>query len=305
MPIVIPKDLPAYKILKDENIFVMKTARATKQDIRPLEIAIVNLMPTKIETETQLVRLLSNSPLQVNITLIKTSSYKSKHISESHMERFYNSIDDIKSKYFDGMIVTGAPVEKLDYEKVLYWDELKQIMDYAKTNVTSTIYICWSAQAALKYYHDIDKVDLSDKLFGVFPYKAKMKNEPLLKGMDDHFYIPMSRYTDINLDQLKNEKSLRVIAESDKGVAIIKSKDNRTFYFLGHSEYDRDTLQKEYLRDLEKGLKINMPVNYFVGGDINKIDCKWRSTANLIYYNWLNYYVYQETPYRIEKIDRN
>ena len=261
MPIVIPKSLPAFDILKKENVFVMPKLRAMTQDIRPIEIAIVNLMPTKIETETQLMRLLGNSSLQVNVTLINTDTYKSKNTPLAHMQKFYKTFDEIKDLHFDGMIITGAPVETMPFEQVAYWEELEKIMDYAENNVTSTIYICWGAQAGLKYH-------------------------------------PMSRHTDIDCDAVMKDERLKVLAYGDDcKIAIIKSLDNKKFFFLGHSEYDRDTLKNEYLRDLDKGLDIDEPRNYFVNGDINRIDVKWRSTANLIYYNWLNYYVYQVTPY--------
>ncbi len=298
MPIVIPKSLPAFDILKKENVFVMPKLRAMTQDIRPIEIAIVNLMPTKIETETQLMRLLGNSSLQVNVTLINTDTYKSKNTPLAHMQKFYKTFDEVKQLHFDGMIITGAPVETMPFEQVAYWEELEKIMDYAENNVTSTIYICWGAQAGLKYHYGIEKHELPKKMFGVFEAKPCDDTEPLLKGMDDTIYIPMSRHTDIDCDAVMNCDKLKVLAYGDDcKIAIIKSLDNKKFFFLGHSEYDRDTLKNEYLRDLDKGLDIDEPRNYFVNGDVNRIDVKWRSTANLIYYNWLNYYVYQVTPY--------
>lgn len=305
MPIVIPKALPAFDVLTNENIFVMPKARAMSQDIRPIEIAIVNLMPTKIETETQLMRLLGNSSLQVNVTLIRMGSYESKNTSAEHLEKFYKTFEDIKDRKLDGMIITGAPVETLEYEEVQYWSELTKIMDYADKNVTSTIFICWGAQAGLHYHFGIDKLLLPKKKFGIFANHAVTEHDMLLKGMDDVFYIPMSRHTHIDESSVRASKDLVVLAESqDAGISIIKSADDRKFFFIGHSEYDRDTLKSEYLRDLNKGEKIDPPENYFVDGDIDKISVKWRSTANLLYYNWLNYYVYQVTPYDIEAIKR-
>ncbi len=300
MPIIIPKDLPAFSILNDENVFVMPKIRAETQDIRPIEIAIVNLMPTKIETETQLMRLLGNSSLQVNVTLIKMDSYESKNTSVEHLDKFYKTFDEIKDKNFDGMIITGAPVETLDFKQVMYWEELTKIMDYADKNVTSTIFICWGAQAGLNYYYGIEKPLLPKKMFGIYANKATCKFDKLLKGMDDTFYIPMSRHSTIDEDAVRKNEHLQVLAESkDGGISIVKSVDDKKFFFMGHSEYDRDTLKTEYLRDLAKGDKIDEPINYFVGGDIDNINVNWRSTANLLYYNWLNYYVYQVTPYDI------
>ena len=300
MPIIIPKGLPAYKSLSDEKIFVMDEARAVGRDIRPIEIAILNLMPTKETTETQLIRLLSNSPLQINVTLIKTDSYEPTHVSIGHMIRFYKTLDEIKKMKFDGMIVTGAPVETIPFEEVKYWNELEQIFDFADKNVTSTIYICWGAQAALYHKFKIAKQVLPDKLFGVYPALAVVANDMLLKGMDDTFYIPTSRHTRIDEDALKKNSQIKVLAESDEaGVVIAKTVDNKSFFFTGHSEYDRFTLCNEYFRDLEKGLPIHKPVNYFLGDSLDKVDMKWRSTANLLFYNWLNYYVYQVTPFNL------
>ena len=301
MPIVIPKDIPAFSILKKENIFVMPKKRAETQDIRPIEIAVVNLMPTKIETETQLLRLLANTPLQVNLTLIKTATYRSTNTSENHMERFYKTFDEINNVRFDGMIVTGAPVENLDFREVAYWEELKNIFDYADKMVTSTIFICWGAQAAMYHYYGIEKKSLPKKLFGVFKNHATAVYEPLLKGLNDFFSIPHSRYTEIDADAVRANKKLRVLAEGDEsGISIVKSKDDSKFFFFGHSEYDRETLKNEYLRDKGKGIKIDPPANYFIGGDINKINMSWNSTGNLLFYNWLNHYVYQVTPYNLE-----
>lgn len=300
MPIIIPSDLPAYKNLTKEKIFIMDPDRAGSQDIRPIEIAVLNLMPTKEETETQLLRLLGNSPLQVNVTFIKTATYASTHVSANHMQKFYRNLDEVKRMKFDGMIVTGAPVETIPFEEVKYWTELKEILDFARENVTSTIYICWGAQAALYHFLGIGKSDLDEKLFGVFPTRAVVENDMLLKGMDDTFYIPNSRHTRVDEDALRACKEVKILAESDKaGIAIAKTHDNKSFFFTGHSEYDRFTLRTEYFRDLEKGLNIKPPKNYFIDGDTNKVDMKWRSTANLLFYNWLNYYVYQVTPFKL------
>lgn len=300
MPIVIPKTLPAYDVLTNEKIFVMPKLRAEKQDIRPIEIAILNLMPTKIDTETQLMRLLGNSSLQVNVTLIGTETYKGHYTSQSHMETFYTTFSNIKNRNFDGMIITGAPVEQMKFEEVKYWKELEEIMDWTETHVTSTIYICWGAYAALYHFYGIDKYNFDKKLFGVYPIKACDDYELLLKGMDDTMYMPMSRYNTVNQEEVFNNKNIKVLAYGeDCGVAIAKSTDNKKVFITGHSEYDRTTLKTEYLRDLEKGLEIEKPVNYFTGNDINNIDMKWKSTANLLYYNWLNYYVYQVTPYEL------
>ena len=302
MPIVIPQDIPAYKKLLGENIFVMNNKRAISQDIRPLEIAILNLMPTKVETETQFMRLLSNSPLQVNVTLVSTSTYKSKNTAAEYLDKFYKNFDDIKDKKFDGMIITGAPVETMDYEDVKYWEELKEIFDFADKNVTSTIYICWGAQAALYYHYGIRKKVLPEKVFGVFEHKKnKEVFEPLFKGFDDTFYIPHSRHTTVELEDVKKVKDLIVLSATEKtGLSIAKSKDNKKIFLTGHMEYDRDTLKTEYERDLNKGLEIKAPLNYFVDGENKQVDVKWTSTANLFYTNWLNYYVYQVTPYEFE-----
>ena len=301
MPIVIPKAIPAFSTLKKENVFVMAKKRAEAQDIRPIEIAIVNLMPTKIETETQLIRLLANTPLQVNLTLVRTASYKGTNVSGDHLERFYKTFDQIKDNRYDGMIITGAPVETLDFNDVLYWNELKEIMDFADKKVTSTIYICWGAQAALYHYFGIGKNPLPEKLFGVFKNHAVTQFDPLLKGLNDTFSIPHSRHTSIDEKAVRENKKLIVVAEGDEcGLSIVKTKDDRKFFFFGHSEYDRETLKTEYLRDKDKGLRIAPPKNYFVDGDINRINMSWNSTGNLLFYNWLNYYVYQVTPYSLE-----
>ena len=301
MPIVIPKDIPAFPVLKKENVFVMPKKRAEAQDIRPIEIAIVNLMPTKVETETQLMRLLANTPLQVNLTLIKTATYKSTNVSVDHMERFYKTFDEISDMKFDGMIVTGAPVETMEFDEVIYWEELKKIMDFADKKVTSTIYICWGAQAAMYHYYGIEKKPLPKKLFGIFPNKAAVQYDPLLKGLNDTFNVPHSRHTEIDADAVRKEKKLRILADGeDCGLSIVKSRDDKKFFFFGHSEYDRETLKNEYLRDKAKGLPIDQPKNYFINGNVNEIDFSWKSTANLLFYNWLNHYVYQVTPFNLE-----
>lgn len=303
MPIVVPKDIPAVKILQSENIVVMNESRAISQDIRPLEIAILNLMPTKIVTETQFMRLLSNSPLQVNITLIRTESYVGKNTPQEHLERFYKSFSEIKNRKFDGMIITGAPVEDKEFEEVKYWDELKEIFEFAKKSVTNTMFICWGAQAALNYFYGIEKHPLDKKLFGIFKHKKLINYDRLLKGTDDRFFIPHSRHTTVYEQDIKNCKDLVLLASSkEAGAGIIRSKDNKFIFITGHAEYDRDTLELEYKRDLEKGLKIDPPENYYVNGNSGEIKMCWSSTANLIFMNWLNHYVYQLTPYDIEKI---
>lgn len=301
MPIVIPRDIPAYDVLRKESIFVMGDRRALSQDIRPLEIAILNLMPTKIETETQLMRMLSNSPLQVNVTLIKTATYSATNVSQKHMDRFYHTLEEVKTRRFDGLIVTGAPVETMDFHLVKYWDELCEILDFADKSVTSSIFICWGAQAALSYYYGIGKRELDKKMFGVFENEIKVPLDPLLRGLNDKFMVPHSRHTEIDTDALAREGRLVVLASGEEcGPSIIKSIDNRRFFFTGHSEYDRDTLKNEYLRDLEKGEKIDRPKNYFIGEGTEEIDMSWRSTGTLLFSNWLNYYVYQVTPFDIK-----
>lgn len=302
MPIVIDKDIPAYKILTDEHIFVMDSGRAFSQDIRPIEIAILNLMPTKEDTETQFMRLLSNSPLQVNITLIRTSSYTPVHTGAEHLERFYKNFDDVKDKRFDGMIITGAPVENMRFEDVAYWDELKGIFDWTKSNVTSTIFICWGAFAALYYFYGVEKLPLDKKCFGVFAHR-KIKSdstEPLMRGISDEFHMPHSRHSDIDVGSIKRIDGLELLAQSpEAGAGIIKSADGKQVFVTGHMEYDRYVLKKEYERDLSKGLQIDKPQNYFADGQIKEINMNWSSTANLFYINWLNYYVYQVTPYKL------
>ncbi len=303
MPIIVPKDIPAAKILQSENIFVMNNQRAEKQDIRPLEIAIVNLMPTKIVTETQLMRLLSNSPLQVNITLVSTTSYVGKNTPFEHLDKFYKTFEQVKNQKFDGMIITGAPVEEMEFSEVKYWKELEEIFEFAKKSVTSTLFICWGAQAALHYYYGIEKHPLEKKLFGVFKHKKLVSYDKLLKGTDDRFFMPHSRHTTVYEEDIKKCKDIVLLASSkEAGAGIIRSKDNKFIFITGHAEYDRDTLELEYKRDLDRGLKIEPPQNYYVSGDKGEIKMCWSSTANLIYMNWLNHYVYQLTPYEINDI---
>ncbi len=307
MPIVIDKDLPAYKILTGERIFVMDKERACGQDIRPIEIAILNLMPTKETTETQFMRLLSNSPLQVNITLVKTSSYCATHVDQGHLEKFYKSFAEIENSKFDGMIITGAPVENMPFEKVAYWKELEEILEWTKSNVTSTLFICWGAQAALHYFYGIKKHPLKEKCFGIFAHQRIRDGvaEPLMRGISDEFHMPHSRHTIIYAKDILHVKELKILAYSKRaGASIIKSSDNRQVFVTGHMEYDRYTLKNEYERDKAKGLDIKPPVNYFADGDMKEVKMNWSSTANLFYINWLNYYVYQATPYDINEIEK-
>ena len=303
MPVLINKTIPAFNTLSDENIFVMTEDRGASQDIRPIEIAILNLMPTKQDTETQLMRLLSNSPLQINVTLITTASYRGTHTDTSYLDREYVCIDEIQDKRFDGMIVTGAPVENLDFEDVLYWDEMKRILAFTETNVTSTIYICWGAQAALYHFYGIQKKPLDKKLFGVFPqYYDHTKHEPLLKGMDDIFYMPHSRKAFVSRADIDKQTELDTLAYFYTGEpSVIKSKDGKKIFITGHIEYDRYTLRNEYIRDVNKGLPIDRPEHYFLDSGVDKVNMNWASAANLIYCNWLNYYVYQITPFDLEK----
>ena len=304
MPIKIPNGLPAVETLNNENIFVMTETRAITQDIRPLKLVILNLMPLKIDTETQLSRLLGNSPLQVEVELICTKSYNSKNTSKGHLQAFYRHFDDIKHQKFDGMIITGAPVEQMEFEKVDYWEELCEIMEWTKTNVHSTFHICWGAQAALYYHYGIKKYDLSKKLFGVFEHKVERKTSMLYRGFDDKFFVPHSRHTEIRREDIEKIPELRILSSSfEAGIYAVSTDNGKQFFITGHSEYDTDTLKKEYLRDKLAGLPIDIPKNYFPDDDDTKEPvCTWRSGANLIYSNWLNYYVYQTTPYDINSI---
>lgn len=305
MPIKIPNKLPAAKILEEENIFVMNETRAMTQDIRPLKILLLNLMPTKVETETQLSRLLGNTPLQVELELLQMQSYKSKNVSEEHMLAFYKTFDDVKNNRYDGLIITGAPVETLEFDEVEYWEELKQIMDWGKTHVHSKFYICWGAQAALYHNYGIEKLPLDEKMFGLFSHKVNNKLSMWTRGFDDCFMAPHSRHTSVDPEAIRKINDLEIIAESDEaGVYLIKSRDSREFYVMGHSEYDPYTLKKEYDRDVNLGRTIKIPQNYFVNDDPkNEVLVTWRSHANLLFSNWLNYYVYQSTPFDINAID--
>ena len=304
MPIKVQKELPARTVLESENIFIMDEDRAMRQDIRPLEILILNLMPLKEETETQLLRALSNTPLQVDCTFLMLSTHVSKNTSASHLNKFYVTFDDIRKRKYDGMIITGAPVENLDFTDVDYWDELCQIMEWTKTHVHSTLHICWGAQAGLYYHYQIPKYDLGKKLFGVFPHRVVRTQSPLFRGFDDIFYIPHSRYTENRLEDIQRVPELELLAISEQaGVFAVKSSDNRRFFITGHPEYDPDTLANEYFRDVNKGLDIAVPENYFAQDDPSRPPVvRWRSAAQLFYTNWLNYYVYQTTPYDLKKI---
>jgi homoserine O-succinyltransferase len=305
MPVVIPENLPATETLIAENIFVMTERRAVHQDIRPLKIAILNLMPKKIETETQLLRLIGNTPIQVEVELIHPKTYRSKNTPQEHLLTFYKTFDDIKYQKFDGMIITGAPVEHLEFEEVAYWDELKEIMDYTRNNVTSTIHICWGAQAGLYHHFGIPKYKLDEKMFGVFPHTVNNRRTKLLRGFDDKFWVPHSRHTEVRREDILEVPELEILSESDvAGVYLVATEDGKQIFITGHSEYDPETLKNEYERDLSKGLDIKLPENYFKNDDPqNEPVVRWRGHANLLFSNWLNYYVYQETPYNICEID--
>jgi len=306
MPIRIPDGLPAIEALEKENIFVMGEQRATHQDIRPLKIAVLNLMPTKITTETQLIRLLSNTSLQIKLTLLTTESHVSTHTSAEHMSSFYRSISDIKDEYFDGLIVTGAPIETKAYEDIDYWPEMCRIMDWSKTHVFSTMYICWAAQASLYHFYNIGKHPLENKMFGVFSHETLNLFHPLVRGFDEEFYAPHSRNTAINEDELAKENNLEVLAKSQMaGVYLIAEKGMRKVFITGHCEYDRETLAKEYFRDVDKGLNIKVPYNYFPNDDPTKTPLnKWRGHANLLFSNWIEHIVYQLTPYDLEELSK-
>ncbi len=304
MPIRIPNNLPAFSTLQNENIFVMSDEKASSQDIRPLKVAIVNLMPTKIVTETQLLRLLSNTPLQVDITLVKTETHNPKNTSQEHLINFYTTFNEIKADYFDAVIITGAPVELLDFESVNYWKELCDIMEWSKSHCFSTIHICWAAFAGLYYHYGLEKRVLDTKMFGIFPHKLAVTNHPLLKGFDDIFMVPHSRYTEVSIDDINSHPDLTLLAYSDiAGAYLIADKTNRQFFITGHGEYDRNTLKDEYMRDVEKGLPIDKPYNYFPDDNPNMVpNFSWRGHASLMYSNWLNFCVYQETPYDLTQI---
>ena len=304
MPIKLQKDLPAVKILENENIFVMTEERAITQDIRPLKILILNLMPTKVDTETQLSRMLGNTPLQVEIELIHTESHKSKNTSEEHLLAFYKQFSDVKANYYDGMIITGAPVEKMEFEEVDYWEELCEIMEWSKSHVQSTLHICWGAQAALYYHFGIKKYMLEEKLSGVYAHKVDYKKSILFRGFDDIFYVPHSRYTTVSRKEIEGTKGLRVLASSEKaGVYAVSTPKGRQIFLTGHSEYDVDTLNKEYTRDKKAGINPSIPEHYFPNDDDTKAPVlSWRAHATLLFTNWLNYFVYQTTPYDLNDI---
>lgn len=302
MPLIIPNELPAAEALQSENIFTINRRRAETQDIRPLKIVIVNLMPTKIATETQLARVLANTPIQVEMTLVTMGSHESRNISQEHLESFYKTIDEIKDDYFDGMILTGAPVELMPYEQVDYWKELCEIFEFAKTHVYSSMFICWGAQASLYYHYGIDKHMLKQKMFGVFEHKVLRPHNPLMRGFDEFFYAPHSRHTEVLREDIEKCNALRILADSrEAGPHIISTENGRQIFVMGHQEYDKGTLAGEYFRDVNKGMKIDVPKNYFRNDDPeDEILFRWRSHASLLFSNWLNYYVYQATPYQLE-----
>lgn len=304
MPIKIPDDLPAAGVLADENIFLMAEQRAAQQDIRPLRIALLNLMPNKIVTETQMVRLLSNTPLQVDLTLLCPATYTSKNTPEEHLLAFYKTFEDVKDERFDGLLITGAPVETMDFEEVAYWEELQQIMDWSLQNVYSTLHICWGAQAGMYHHYGVPKYPLEHKMFGVFQHRVMKKNTMLLRGFDDVFYAPHSRHTETRVGDVDKVDELEVLAYSDEaGVYIVKSKGGRQIFVTGHSEYDPFSLKAEYDRDIAKGMDIHVPVNYYPDDDPSQTPVvRWRGHANLLFANWLNYYVYQETPYDLKEL---
>lgn len=304
MPIKIPDSLPAAQTLSNENIFVMNELRASKQDIRPLQVALLNLMPTKIETETQFARMLSNSPLQVELTLLQTATYESKNTSREHLLAFYQTFEQVKERKFDGLVITGAPVELLEFEDVEYWDELCRIMEWSKTHVYSTLHICWGAQAALYYHYGIKKYPLPKKLFGIFRHEVEYKNSMLFRGFDDVFMAPHSRHTTIRREDVEAVPELQILASSEEaGVCVIKTEQGKQIFMTGHSEYDARTLEKEYLRDKNAGLPIEVPKNYYPDDDDQRQPLvTWKSSANLLFLNWLNYFVYQTTPFELDAI---
>lgn len=304
MPIRIPDALPATEILEGENIFVMTEFRALHQDIRPLRVLILNLMPTKIATETQLMRKLSNTPLQIQVDLLRTKSHEATHVSAGHLETFYRTFEDIENEHYDGLIITGAPVELMEFEEVDYWEELCRIMDWSSTHVHSTLHICWGAQAGLYYHYGIQKYRLPKKASGVFEHRLLKPKSPLVRGFDDRFYAVHSRNTDVKIEDVEAVDDLEIVAVSDEvGLYIVKSVDSRRFFVFGHPEYDADTLKLEYERDVKRGINPEIPVNYFPDDDPTRTPLNiWRSQAQLFYTNWLNYYVYQTTPYDLEKV---
>jgi homoserine O-succinyltransferase/O-acetyltransferase len=304
MPLNIPDKLPAIEILRDENIFVMQETTAIQQDIRPMQIVILNLMPLKQTTETHLLRVLSNTPLQVEIVFLHTREHVSKHTSREHLETFYQTFDQVKNKKFDGMIITGAPIEHLEFEDVDYWKEIQEIMDWTTINVTSTLFICWAAQAGLYHLYNIPKYHMAEKLFGVFEHSVHNSKLPIVRGFDEVYLAPHSRYTEVRREDIEKIGDLEIVSESEEaGIYLVMSKNGRQFFVTGHSEYDPLTLKQEYERDLLKGLKIKKPKNYFIDDNPNNPPrVRWKSHANLLYSNWLNYYVYQQTPYNIMDI---
>ena len=304
MPLKINRELPAYKVLSGENIFVMNDERAETQDIRPLKIAILNLMPKKIQAENQLLRYLSNTPLQVEIKLLQTKSYTSHNTPLEHLNKFYSYFDEVVNEKFDGLIITGAPVEQMEFEDVAYWDELKEIMEWSKSNVYSTLHICWGAQAGLYYHYGVSKYPLGNKMFGVFAHRVLKENVELTRGLDDTFFAPHSRHTEIKSKDIENVKELEILSESDDaGVFIVSTSDYRKVFITGHLEYDRETLKDEYFRDKEKGLEICIPENYFPNDDTTlEPAMSWRGSAHIVFANWLNYCVYQNTPFNINDI---
>lgn len=304
MPIKIPSNLPAFSALQEERIFVMPDDRAEHQDIRPLKIAILNLMPKKIETETQILRLLSNTPIQVDIDFVQTKSHVSKNTSQDHLVKFYTTFDEIKNNRYDGMIITGAPVEQIEFEEVDYWDELCEILDWTRTNVFSTLHICWGAQAGLYRHYNVPKYALPKKMFGIFPHYLVNYSNKILKGFDELFYVPHSRHTEVKREDIEKVEELEILTESSlSGVHMVASKNGRQFFITGHSEYDRDTLSNEYFRDKNKGLPIEIPYNYFPDDNPeNEPVFTWRCHANQLFSNWLNYCVYQETPFDLSEL---
>lgn len=304
MPIKIPNTLPAAEVLGSENIFIMNEERARTQDIRPLRIALVNLMPDKITTETQFARLLSNTPLQIELELVHMRSHASRHTAAGHLQNFYSTFDDIRGQKFDGMVITGAPVERMDFEEVDYWPELTELMDWSKSHVYSTLHICWAAQAGLYHHFGINKVLLENKLSGVFEHTVTRRSNMLFRGCDDYFYLPHSRHTDIDEQAVRDNPALKILAASEKaGIFAVSTEAGRQIFFTGHAEYDRDTLDREYRRDVKAGLAVPIPDNYYVDDDPEKaMRMTWRAHAHLIFANWLNYFVYQETPFNLQDI---
>lgn len=306
MPLNLQENLPAIELLKKENIFIMDALKASRQDIRPLHVVVLNLMPLKITTETDIVRLLSNSPLQVELDFMKIQEHTPRNTPVEHMNTFYHNFDSLKDRYFDGMIITGAPVEQFAFEDVDYWNEIIQIFDWARTHVTSTLYICWASQAGLYHFYDIPKYDLPEKQFGIFKHSLKDPLLPIFRGFDDEFYVPHSRHTEIHKDDILKEKRLQLLSESEEaGVYMAMARGGREFFITGHSEYAPYTLHDEYIRDLNKGLSPRIPENYYKNNDPSlPPNVRWRAHANLLFTNWLNYYVYQETPYKLEDIQK-